>query len=148
MLKLGHSPINVEQLVHYLSFYPNKRDAVILKDGFMYGFRLNYTGVTVQSDIKNLKSANLHLSELKQKINTEVSLDRMVGPFDVQPLNNFKISPVGLIPKTDGSWRLISHLSYPPGISVNDGIDDNLCSVTYTTFDKVSQMVFKLGKVL
>ena len=99
LLKLGHSPINVEQLVHYLSFYPNKRDAVILKDGFRYGFRLNYTGVTVQSDIKNLKSANLHLSELKQKINTEVSLDRMVGPFDVQPLNNFKISPVGLIPK-------------------------------------------------
>ena len=70
----------------------------------------------------------------------------MVGPFDVQPLNNFKISPVGLIPKTDGSWRLITHLSYPPGISVNDGIDNNLCSVTYTTFDKVSQMVFKLGK--
>ena len=112
----------------------------------MYGFRINYSGTTTQSSIKNLKSANLHLSELKEKINKEVSLERMVGPFDTQPLNNFKISPVGLIPKSDGSWRLITHLSYPPGSSVNDGIDKNICSVTYTSFDEVSQMIFKLGK--
>ena len=142
----GQSPINIKNLTYYLKFYPNRYDAKILEDGFKYGFRLNYSGQIFHTNIKNLKSANLHLNELKQKINKEVKLGHMVGPFDSAPLKNLKISPVGLIPKSDGSWRLITHLSYPPGNSVNDGIDKGLCSVNYTSFDKVSQMVFKLGK--
>lgn len=51
------------------------------------------------------------------------------------------------MPKSDNSWRLITHLSYPNGAAiVNDGIDDGICSVSYTSFDKVAQLIFKLGK--
>lgn len=70
----------------------------------------------------------------------------MVGPFKDKPFKNLHLSPIGLVPKPDNSWRLITHLSYPSGNSVNDGIDESLCSVSYTSFDKVAQMVFKLGK--
>ena len=143
--KLGPSPINVEKLTYYLDKYPNKEDANLLREGFTNGFRLQYTGNTFRSDVKNLKSADLHLNELKDKLLKEVKLGRIIGPFDEPPLDNFKVSPVGLVPKSDGGWRLITHLSYPYGDSVNDGIDDKLCSVSYTSFDKVSKMVFDLG---
>lgn len=69
----------------------------------------------------------------------------MAGPFPYRPIANLIVSPVGLVPKADGSWRLITHLSYPEGLSINDGIDHALCSVKYTSFDKVTQMLYGLG---
>ena len=68
-----------------------------------------------------------------------------MGPFQEAPMSNFHVLPIGVIPKSDGGWRLITHLSYPAGSSINDGIDDELCSVEYTKFDKVADMVFSLG---
>ena len=44
-----------------------------------------------------------------------------------------------------GKWRLITDLSYPPGLSVNDGIDKELCSLKYVTVDIVARMVAMLG---
>jgi hypothetical protein len=39
--------------------------------------------------------------------------------------------PIGrhFVPKHDGGWRLITHLSYPPGQGVNHIIDQEDCSV-------------------
>ena len=49
------------------------------------------------------------------------------------------------MPKKDGSFRLIHHLSYPSGSSVNDFIDSELCSVNYTSFEVALEMLAKLG---
>ncbi len=38
-------------------------------------------------------------------------------------LTNLRLSPVFAIPKKAGKWRRIDHLSWPPGNSVNDGIE-------------------------
>lgn len=145
LFRLGPSPINVKKLAFYLEKYPNKDDALLLKEGFASGFRLNYKGKAFQSDVRNLKSAYMHPKELNEKLLKELQLGHIIGPFDEAPLPEFKTSPVGLVPKSDGGWRLITHLSYPSGESVNDGIDDKLCSVSYTSFDTVSQMIFELG---
>ena len=40
-----------------------------------------------------------------------------------------------------GKWRLITDLSYPPGLSVNDGIDSNLCSLKYISVDRVAEVI-------
>lgn len=42
------------------------------------------------------------------------------------------VSPVGLVPTSDNSWKRIAHLSYPSVASVNDGIDDSTCCVYHT----------------
>ena len=60
-------------------------------------------------------------------------------------MHNFHISPVGVVPKADGGWRMIMHLSYPPLISVNDNIDPIYTTVTYTSFDKVIQTISQVG---
>lgn len=64
-------------------------------------------------------------------INKEVSLGRVAGPFFKSPFTNLRLSPVGLVSKKDGSFRLIHHLSYPQGSSVNDFIDQSFSSVKY-----------------
>ena len=39
-------------------------------------------------------------------------MGRLAGPFDVNPFRNFRISPLGLIPKKElGAFRLIHDLS-------------------------------------
>ena len=55
---------------------------------------------------------------------------------------------MGVIPKghTPGRWRLITDLSFPPGASVNDGIDPEVCSLQYTSVEKVARVAQKLGR--
>jgi len=145
-LELGKSPLHIETLISYLDLYPNKIDATLLKEGFTHGFRLGFTGSRVTAEASNLKSARLNPEVLKEKIQKEVSLGRFSGPFATPPLKNLKISPVGLVPKSEGSdFRLITHLSYPEGDSINDGISDELSSVSYSSFDQIVDMLFHLG---
>lgn len=65
-----------------------------------------------------------------------MALSLMCGPFPAPPLPGLVVFPLGVIPKKEpGQFRMIDHLSYPKGGSVNDGIDPQACAVTYTSFD-------------
>lgn len=98
-------------------------------------------------DAKNLQSAELNPLIVKQKIDKEIAEGRVAGPWSYPPFGNLRISPLGLVPKKQtGQYRLIHHLSYPEGQSLNDFIDPKLCSVQYTTFDEAIQMVQNLGQ--
>ena len=57
-------------------------------------------------------------------------------------------SPIGVIPKKNkpGKWRLIVDLSSPEGASVNDGVDKEMCSLSYTSVDVIAKKVAALGK--
>ena len=70
---------------------------------------------------------------------------RILGPFQESPLSNLILSPIGGIIKPDGSLRMITHLSYPSGASINDFIDPGICSVQYTSFDTAIEMIKSLG---
>lgn len=95
---------------------------------------------------KNLKSVLQNEDLAKEKLEQEIALGRMAGPFSFKPIPNLRCSPIGLVPKKTGGFRLITHLSYPAGSSVNDGIDDALASVKYSNFDNAVAMIKKLGK--
>ena len=58
------------------------------------------------------------------------------------------VNRFGVIPKghNTGKWRLITDLSYPPGQSINDGIDPALCSLSYASVDQVAKVVVEFGK--
>ena len=47
--------------------------------------------------------------------------------------------------KKQGGWRLIFNLSAPEGKVVNDFIDPDSCSVSYSSFDDAIQLVQQLG---
>ena len=78
---------------------------------------------------------------MTEKLSKELTACRIVGPFDVPPFDPFRVSPLGIIPK-----RLIHHLSYPAGSSVNDGIRKELATVRYATIDDAICLIKSLGK--
>ena len=143
---LGRSPINLLALEEELALYDHPDKNCIL-EGFTYGFHLNYSGPRQFMYSKNLKSCFEHPHVVAEKIRKEVTAGRVSGPFEQVPLFNLRISPIGLVPKkAEGEFRLIHHLSFPFGNSVNDYIDPKLASVQYTHFDEAIQLVQDLGK--
>ena len=52
-----------------------------------------------------------------------------------------------LIPKKEvGAYRIIHHLSHPPGSSINDFIDEVDSTVQYTSFNTAIEIMANLGK--
>lgn len=137
------TPIKVSALAPFLQNYPL---AQYLINGFSKGFKLGYIGQLKASTSPNLKSCEENPEIVHKKLKVELDTGRVKGPFDVPPLPNLRISPIGLVPKkSPGQFRLIHHLSYPRGDSVNDFIDPNLSTVSYCTFDNAVTKLLELG---
>ncbi|XP_045196576.2 uncharacterized protein LOC123551595 isoform X1 [Mercenaria mercenaria] len=143
---LANTPINLAVLKVYLSLYPNKQLADELLEGFTNGFRLQYQGPRVPTSCQNLISVRKNPALAYEKVRKEVQLGRIAGPFKEKPFPNLRQSTIGLVPKKDGSSRLIHHLSYPQGSSLNDFIDPASSSVHYTSIDRVVEAVVTLGR--
>ena len=145
VFELAPSPVNIVQMEKDLLNY-NPLEANFLLNGFKAGFSLQYQGPRQATDSKNLKSAGQHPEIVKEKIQKEVQLKRVAGPFKERPISTLRVSPIGLVPKkSSGEFRLIHHLSYPAGESLNDYIDPSDCSVQYSSFDKAVDMIQSLG---
>lgn len=77
-----------------------------------------------------MKSARELPEVVAKKLDKECKAGRVAGPVPRPPLPNLLVSPLGVVPKkAEGEFRLIHHLSYPKGASVNDAIAPELCSV-------------------
>ena len=118
-----------------------------LKDGFTSGFHLDYSGPKISVHSKNLLSATENPEAVDIKLDKELSAHRLAGPFPDPPFEPFHISPLGVVPKTTpGEYRLIHHLSFPKGSSVNSGISSEDSSVQYATIQDAIRFVKSIGK--
>lgn len=62
----------------------------------------------------------------------------LLGPYNRGHFPDVHVSPFGVIPKSElGEWELILDLSSPVGSSVNDGIDKEICSLSYMSMWKL-----------
>ena len=94
--------------------------------GFTQGFPVHVQGERKSRTATNLMSALNNPEAVDAKLQKELEAHRLAGPFQSPPLSAFWISPLGLIPKkVQGKFRLIHHLSFPTGLSVNDGISSD-----------------------
>ena len=76
----------------------------------------------------------------------ESSMNRIADPFKQEPFSHFRRYPLGLVEKKiPGKFRLIHHLSYPPGDSINDGISPEDAHVRYQSIDHAIQQLQQLG---
>ena len=132
-------------MISLLSGY-NHSTAEFLYSGFSFGFPIHFQGERVSSTAKNLVSSFLHPTVVDDEIRKELDSHRLAGPFQFPPLHPFRISPLGGVPKkTPGEFRLIHHLSYPKGSSVNDGIDSEHTRVCYATVDNAIKFIKLAG---
>ena len=69
----------------------------------------------------------------------------MAGPYPTPPLPLLRCSGLGVVPKKDGGWRVIYHLSAPHGSSINDYVDPDQFSLHYCTIDSAINIINTLG---
>ena len=145
-LPVSASPIVLPHLLNLLKVFPDKNTASFLAHGFEHGFDIGSRGSHSPGALKNLISAMMHAAAVDLALSKEVSRGHTLGPFAEKPCNNLHISPIGAVPKKDNSFQLIMDLSSPRGTAINEGINKEDFSVTYSPFDQAVDMVFHLGK--
>ena len=93
-----------------------------------------------------MHSALVHPTPVEDYLHTELQASQIIGPIPDNAL--IQISRFGVIPKSGqpGKWCLILDLSSPHGSSVNDAIQKDMCSLTYTTVDQAVRRILHLGQ--
>ena len=138
------TPVSPDALRYVLVGY-NRNIVEYLLNGFQHGFRIGCFGLPAQQDkrVTNLKSAVEFPAVVDKKKAKELALGRILGPFDAPaPSDNFRMSPLGVVPKkTPGEFRTIHHLSYPEDSSVNDYIPKEISAVQYATIQDAIRLI-------
>ena len=149
-LSVISTPLTRDVWVEVLASHPDQAFARYICDGIEHGFRIGFQrGYPLRSATANMESAHQHPNVISEYLRKELSLGRMLGPFSsTDSLPPLHVNRFGVIPKghNSGKWRLITDLSFPPGDSVNDGIDAAFCSMSYTTVENVASLVADLGR--
>ena len=153
-LAVVRTPLVVAEWASALQAHPDRAFVYVMSlrgnEGLSYGFRIGFNRDTdLRPASSNMHSANLHPTVITKYLQGEISLGHLLGPFPpafAPP--ELQINRFGVIPKghKTGKWRLITDLSFPPGRSVNDGVDPELSSLTYTTVVEVATIITSLGR--
>jgi len=139
------TPVNYKTLKILLEGYDRDK-ADMLERGFKDGFKLGYNGQRKFYTSPNLQSASQFPDIVDQKLAKEIAQNRIAGPFRESPYPNLQISPIGVVPKKEeGQFRLIHHLSYPFGSSVNDFIPEEIKQVHYASIDDAISIILAVG---
>ncbi len=139
------TPLRPEAFHLFLSSHPDQALTSSLLSSLRFGFRLGYSGSRSNSCSPNLRSALEDPEAVDRALLKELAADRIAGPYLSPPLPNLRCSGLGLVPKGDGSSRLIFHLSAPSGHSINDGINPEEFSLSYHTIDDAIRILLSLG---
>ena len=129
-----------------LTDYPCPQSVDTLLTHLTTGFDIGYQGPHLDLRAPNLASAFQHPSAIDNYLHSECKQGRMAGPFDEPPFSPFHCSGMGVVPKQDGSWRVITHLSAPEGGSINDFIDPEAVTLKYITVDNAINLASQLGR--
>ena len=143
------TPLLIRQCEEGLQDHPDQEFAQYICTGIQRGFRVGYNYHTHQcrSGPGNMRSVSEHRDVVEKYIGEECTAKRLLGPYDRSHFPHFLVSPFGVISKSErGKWRLILDLSSPEVSSVNDGIDKELCSLSYMSVDDVAARVVCLGR--
>lgn len=139
------TPLRPQNFARYLANHPDKAFVSRLIDGLTKGFDIGHNGPRHGFLSPNLPSSYEHPSVIDKHLLKECQAERIAGPFDTLPFANLQCSGMGVVPKKDGKWRVINHLSAPCGQSVNDYINPEEFSLRYTSVDDAVNICSKLG---
>ena len=139
------TPIRSFILERELCNHPDKTFVKKLIYDLCHGCTIGYTGPQFSYLANNLLSAYQQPKVIDDTLKKECELGRILGPFESPPLPNFRTSGLGLVPKHDGGWRTIYHLSAPPTSSINDFINPDDYSLSYCSIDDAYTFINALG---
>ena len=142
--------LRVEEWERELVGHPDEELVGYVLSGIREGFRVgfDYSKHTCVSARANLLSAGENKQVVDDYLREECTRGRVVRMDALESVEGLHISPFGVIPKghQTGKWRLIVDLSSPHGESVNDGIDKELCTLSYVSVDDIVKTILTLKK--
>ena len=125
-----------------LSNYPGPLGR-LLHNIIIYGAQLGYDGPEQLILSKNLASASASPGLITTQVTDDLMKKRIARATLSTP---FISSPLGLVPKHNGGFRRIHHLSFPRGKAVNDHISEAYGTLTYTTLATVTHLILLAGR--
>ena len=140
------TPVNADLLEFNLQDHPDQQLVQQVIQGFRHGFSLKYKGPRDGHIPPNLASARQYSKQLQQHLNKEIAKGCILGPFCNKPFSNLICSLVGMVPKKEqGKMRMITHLSYPLGHSINSFISPEDAAMQYQSCDSALVIVTNYG---
>ena len=139
-------PVNIMNLTAELKHHPDQQYSASLLHDLQWGRNIGYTRPRFARITPNLKSAHLHPEAISAALAKEVSNSHTAGPFLSPPIPNLQCSPLGVVPKKDGTWRIIMDLSSPNSSSINDFIPKDDYTLHYASFDETLTLVARYGQ--
>ena len=141
------TPVRVSRLSAWLTDYDRDISEHLI-EGFTHGFHIPSSILAIPpTDYTNHRSAMEHPHTISAKLQQELFLNRISGPFDHPPFKNFITSPLGLVPKkATHEFRLIHDLSFPKNASVNSHISPSFTAVQYQDLDHCIAIITALGR--
>ena len=137
------SPLKPRAWTDLLTQYPGSL-GIHLPMVLQFGAERRYEGPDAFILSDNPASALEDPTIIEKKLKEDLALSR-VTPVH-KPSRLFICSPLGLMPKYDGVWKKIYHISHPHGESVNNCIPDSVGEIRYTRFQEVLQLIINAGR--
>ena len=142
-----HSNLHCDNWDYYLQHYWDNQ----LVDLFKYGFPLDFDRSSqLVSTEENHKSASINSIHIQKYISEELSHGAILGSFKDKPIS-LHTSPLMVRDKQDSSAkRTIMDLSWPHGLSVNQGVSkymflDTEFQLKYPSVDQITSSLRNLG---
>ena len=130
----------------HLQDYPDRSFVDTLLHIIDHGALLGFDAPDHAPDCKNLISCSINPEAVSSAIAKLTANSYARGPYLSPPLQNFRSSPLGLATrKRSSKLRLINHLSWPHGTSVNDGIPDSEAHIHYDSFESALKVIRAYG---
>ena len=147
-LRQVNTPLDWHRWVSRLALHPDLEFARYMVNGLRDGFRIGFDHARCSCGRAraNMASTSRDAALVSRYLDEECRLGRVAGPLNPVEFPEVHCSPIGLVPKSSGGFRLIVDLSSPHGRSINDGIDPAVCSMEYVSVDAVAMVVAEMGR--
>ena len=111
------------------------------------GVEIGFVGELSEVERKNWPSTETYRKEIDDFIQKHSQTGSIEGPFEIDDSMVTRTSPLGAFQKKGSTKiRVIHDLSWPPGESINDGIDKSDYSVMYASVNDAVKLCEKFEK--
>ena len=119
-LQRAHTMLRCSNCEHELCLCPDKAWVTWLLDGIHNGVSI---GSVAPLKSRNLSSAHAHPDVVDTELVKEIVAGQIIGPFEEPPFHILHTSRIGVIPKKNGKWRGIPHLSVTVSVTTSTKIN-------------------------